>query len=695
MRMLLGVFDNRKIQLAIIVLLTSLVYSNTLKNSFVIEDPVYISDWKLTQNLANIPKMFAGDTAPTGNVGIYRPLRAVFYAATFRLFGGDNPFPYHLLALAVHLSITVLVYLIVWEILCSKVSSPRSSWGPFIVALLFGLHPVHSEAVDYLTANFDAISYIFFFGSFFFYLKWRLRKWEAYYWSSVILATLAFFHFEMTLTLPFLLILADLTLVRGPALISSKFKVQSSKLEVGSPSTASTPRSQWSIISCQLSVVRYFPYFVVAGVYLFVRIVVLKMTIRSDYLAGSFYLTMLTMLKVFVKYIQMLVLPVDLSINPRLPGGISAWVHPLAHMERISNQSIFDPIILFSLVVLACLVLAIFYFKTKQPVVSFAIGWFLISLLPVSYIIPQGTIFQERYIYIASLGFVILLIFGFDFLFNFKFKKEVKEFIKPALIISMFAILAFYGIRTSLRNRDWKDSFAVWSKLAGQFPDDVIANFSTARIHAQRNNFDAAIDHYRKALAVEPRLFEVRYDLGGIYEKQGKADQAATEYQQTLLINPGYDPAKEALDRINNNKVDTWKECRLSNEVTFFCPSGWITLKNYGLIKIREPEGDFIIELTSDSRGKNQSIDDYLKSPRDNLGQLANEGLAQIPNFDKAYVKVWKRPISTDNEPISADQLLMQFFLFKNDKVVKILVSPGDSPRMVKFDRLVSSLKIE
>src|SRR3989338_697557 len=97
------------IQILILLFVTFVVYSNTLANGFVIEDPIYITDWKLTQNLGNIPRMFAGDTAPTGNVGIYRPLRGVFYAISYKLFGGENPFWYHLQALLVQMTVAVLV----------------------------------------------------------------------------------------------------------------------------------------------------------------------------------------------------------------------------------------------------------------------------------------------------------------------------------------------------------------------------------------------------------------------------------------------------------------------------------------------------------------------------------------------------------------------------------------------------------
>lgn len=736
-------FIGKKIYALLLVLgITFLIYANSLQNGFVIEDEIYISNWGLTQSLGNIPKMFAGDTAPTGNVGIYRPLRGVYYAFTYALFGGENPLPYHLLALIVHLSVTGLVFLVVQEFVNYTRGSARlvdapaqrvsavsrrtsllisfSAGGrrdpavlpllvlslPFIAALLFGLHPVHTEVVDYLTANFDAVAYIPFFASFYFFLKAgaKFPRYSRNFYLSLILANLAFYSFEMTLTLPLLLLLFDFCFNRK----SFKLKNLGTLLKV------------------------HGPYFISAFVFLFIRVVVLHMTTRGEYLGGSFYLTMLTMVKSVIKYLTLLVYPADLSVNPTIAEGISSWVHPLARMDKILSQSILSPDILFGLAIIGSLLAAAFYFLKKHPIISFCIAWFFISILPVSYIIPQGPILQERYIYIASFGFILLVVYLLGYFYSKDFRKlkkvssEAAGLIRPAVLTILIVSLLFYASRTFVRNKDWKDSFSVWSVLAAESPQDVIANFYTANIYAEKNMDDLAINYYNRTLAVEYKLHEAHFALGKIFLKQGNMDLAATKFYQTLSINPQFTPALEGLDLIAreataqaNQKQDlVWQSCRLGERFMFSCPVSWKILnkqsvtisrlentkeKTEGLL-LESPEGDFTVDITLDTPKEAQTIEDYLVKQTESFGTLVNQGLANFLNFDAAVVRVWGGKKEANKlEPIeqetstAAEQATgkLEFFLFKSGNVIRILVFPTDNPVMMgKFERLVSSMRL-
>jgi len=91
------------------------------------------------------------------------------------------------------------------------------------------------------------------------------------------------------------------------------------------------------------------------------------------------------------------------------------------------------------------------------------------------------------------------------------------------------------------------------------------------------------------------------------------------------------------------------------------------------------------VEMKMEKREAEISINDYLSRQNEVYGTLVNQGLAQIPDMDTAYVKVFQ------------DQGIqkMQFFLFKTNKVVKILVYPSDPPKMKVFDKIIQTLKIE
>ena len=652
--------QNRLLSLGVIILIVTLAYSNTFKNEFVIEDSVYLLNWPLTQDLANLPKMFIGDTSPFGNVGVYRPFRTLFYSFSYNLWK-ENPTPYHIQALVVHLLVVVLIYFIAEIILKKKILA-------ILVALLFSLHPVHTEPIDYLTANFDTIGEIFFFASFLFYLRAtvKLTVQKLDYLISILLAIVAFFSFEMNFTLPFLILAYDFIFRRKVVL--SKFS----------------------------SVIRiYAPYFAIALIYLIIRIPIFNITSRAEgYLGGSFYLTMLTMVKAIIYYIELLILPANLSINPTIAEGINSWVHPLSRMDKILSQSLFSRDILIDLAVILALLFAAFKFAKKLPIISFSIIWFFISILPVMYFIPQGPIAQERYVYIASFGYVLFLVYLVGLFYQRKYNPNIKRAVRVILIILLLFTVAGYFYLTYQRNKDWKDSFAVWSKLVLQLPNDILANFDTANLYQKQGQDELAVNYYNRALAIEYKLYEAHFALGQIYLKHGFIDQAINSFNNTLAINPNLKAAKNVLNNLSSVQVSTnsalfntnfnFVDYKTNNGLTFSFSPYWGVEETKDKIVLTEADGKLKIEIALDQKSANTSNADYLVNQRQDFGELVSQGLAQIPSVDFAYVRRW------NDHGIEK----LQFFLFKDGKVVKILVYPADSELMKELDQFLSSLKI-
>src|SRR5437762_1877699 len=92
---------------------------------------------------------------------------------------------------------TYLIYLVTKQITKNILMS-------FLTALIFGLHPVHTEAITFMTSSFDSIASSIFLLSFYLYLRAndsKLHQLRLLIISS-LLAVFAFFSYEMTLTLP-------------------------------------------------------------------------------------------------------------------------------------------------------------------------------------------------------------------------------------------------------------------------------------------------------------------------------------------------------------------------------------------------------------------------------------------------------------------------------------------------------------
>jgi len=63
------------------------------------------------------------------------------------------------------------------------------------------------------------------------------------------------------------------------------------------------------------------------------------------------------------------------------------------------------------------------------------------------------------------------------------------------------------------------------------------------------NEDNAAVAHYRKALQIDPNLFDGAFALGGLYEKHDKPKEAIVLYQKALQVSPGNLDALHGLAR--------------------------------------------------------------------------------------------------------------------------------------------------
>lgn len=480
------------IQVIGILIVTTCVYANIFANQFAVDDHVFIGAYH-----PNVKEAFLG-VVPKGHEGVYRPVRGLFYTA-YHVLWGTNPIGYHMNALVVHLISTLLVYFICLEI--ARTFSLRWKWFAFVSALAFGLHPVHTEAITYIAASMDSIGIMFFFASFYAYLKQKTA-------FSVVLALAAFFTTEMTLTLPFMIIFYE-----------------------------------W--VTAQLSWKRvwgYLWYVGSAAIYVGLRFIVLQITTRGPYLANSFYLTMVTMTKVLVEYVKVLVWPFTLMQNHIISPGIEAFVYRDYRTIAITAQSFFDPDILFSLMVICGFIFLMFRVRKRAPIVSLGIGWFFLSLLPVMEFIPQGSMMNERSVYISSFGWVIIFAWGIAWM---------SHHWKKGAVWCAFGILVFYGAQTVSRNRDWKNDMTLWQADIRVSPNEnAYAYFALGNAYNDQKMYQRARDAYTTSVQINPGFAVGWASLGRTSADMGEVEQAIAYYNKALSLDPNFWEVQNNLDNI-------------------------------------------------------------------------------------------------------------------------------------------------
>lgn len=639
-------FHRTIFQLIVISSLTLLVFLNVFQNSFVIDDPGIFQRWPDVKNM-DLTKLIQGSYPPEFKIKAYRPIKGVILAIEYKIWQ-QNTFFYHAQAILINLLIVITLFFIT-----TKITKKPSI--AFITSLLFGIHPLHTEAITFMTASLDSIGILFFFLSFYYYLRFEKEKQSSYVFS-ILFAFLAFFTYELTLTLPILIVLYDICFK------NITYKNIKRKLFI------------------------YFPYIFLPAVFIGLRFLFIGSITRGEYFAGSIYLTILTMTKAIVKYLELFVFPVNLSINPTLPGNIQSLINNLTDLTTIKTQSVFDLSILFSIsVILITILIAIYYFKEK-PIISFCIFFIYISLLPVLNIIPEGVVMAERYAYISSFGAILLFGYLFNYVYHFRFKKINKQILQNSLIVFLILITVIFSFLTLKRNTDWKDELNVWTALSRQSVGGTLGDYYIGILNFQKEDYGQAIQRFNKVLDQNKDNKLSLYYLVIAYRNIGNLAMAKTTLDRLKTIASKSDSeAVKTLESIiytaenPSSSSIQYKSLNLS----FIYPLGWVINEKNNQIDISNPQKNFDILINKFNLPPDQTADIYIKSQNSQYGVLINQGLAQIPTVDYAYVKVWN----------DKNVQKMQFFLFKNKNVLEVIVFPSDSSEMREFDKIISSLK--
>jgi hypothetical protein len=496
------------IRLAILVIATLTAYHNIFGNEFILDDRAFILDWDATRSVSNLPSMLWG-AVPPGHEGVYRPFRGLYYTLSFMFFG-VNPLWYHIQAVLVHLACTLLVFYIAWDLTGNRDAA-------VMTGMVFGVHTIHTEAVTYITTSFDEIGTLLMLASLLLYLRWRLHGDKRLFYGSIALAAAAFYSYEITLTLPVLIILYEL--------LFRKAKIK-------------TLLSEWKT---------YAPYLAGVSTYLFIRMGLLNVTSRGGYFAGSFYHTLLAMTKALYRYVWMTILPVNLTFTHVLPGGVGAFSLD-ANKQAVLSQSILDPTVIGSLAVTVALLVAAYRYRASHPVIAFSVAWFFTTLSPVSNIIPQFSLFSERYLYLPSMGYCLILGYtGSQILNHYKRNHDARRIIWAGFT----CIILFYTILTLQRNTQWSNSLDFWTSNLQQYPGSSIATTSLGNAYMEAGMPEKAVECFQKAVDANPDYSPAYYNLGTYHLLAGDYQAAGEYFKKAVSLDPGYVKAYNNLGTVN------------------------------------------------------------------------------------------------------------------------------------------------
>lgn len=510
---LAALLDNRFYSFLIILFVAVLAFSNIFPNGFVLDDENYLN-WPLIRDWHNLPRFFAGYIPPEGQEGVYSPLKTLLHSLQYHLFAARPP-GHHVLSLFVHLAGVTAVYLL------AGLLTGQAALA-FWTALLFAVHPVHVESVTYMTAGAETAGTVLLLFSFYYYVRGSGytgmpaasartanlsgRESADDHGRAVGLAVLAVFTNELSLSLPLILLFYEWFFRRGTV---QKF-----------------------IPSLQ----RTWPFFVLDGVYVLCKGMVLGAVHRGEYVMNSFWLTMLVMIKAWMKNIAVLFWPATLTPNHELAPGIFAFDQKDFDPAAVLTQSLLDPQTFMGLALILGFIFAAVHFYRRVPIVSFCIGFFFLSLIPVSNVIPIGVYFSERFLYAGSFAFCLLVSYGLWSLFRMGRRQGKVGYLLAAGLV-MFGLCLFYTTRTYLRNFDWKDPTTLLEKAVAAAPASASLHGDLAISYLREGEYERSLEEFDKAIALKPHDAHYYFSREEAYLGLERYDEAVRTLEKAVELN--------------------------------------------------------------------------------------------------------------------------------------------------------------
>jgi tetratricopeptide (TPR) repeat protein len=479
-----------------VVFVCLVVYGNALLNGFVYDDPAQIVQNPWIKDLRFIPEIITSNVWDFKGLSsnYYRPLMHLINMISYHFFGLAS-WGYHAVNILFHAGVSILVFIISSRLLTR---SWRPSFTPvlapsFVAAVLFATHPIHTEAVTWISGLPDVSCTFFYLLSFYLYIVAFSENHDVFSKGTYVLSLGCFFLAacckETALTLPLILVFYDYAFQKK-SIVSHTAK----------------------------SLKRYVPFFLVVTAYLLVRVHFLGSfapSISHPELSTRQY--MINILPLFVQYVGKILFPVNLTIY-----------HPMHLLESLFGR---DGIISLSLALTFFVLL--FVAAKKNKAIFFSLVLIVIPLLPALYIPAiEGNFIGERYLYLPSVGFALLLAFCIDRLLALKGKWP-----SAAVATASLVLLCLYSYGTVTRNLAWRDDASLWADAVKKSPDDPNV-YMYAGYWLYETRPDEAKVYFRNALRLEPYLVEGLLNAGVAASKIGLIDKAIYTFDIAGVLAP-------------------------------------------------------------------------------------------------------------------------------------------------------------
>jgi tetratricopeptide (TPR) repeat protein len=479
------------------------VYANGLTGAFTYDDKAIVRDNPRLRSPGRVAEIFTTQYfgGPAGTGTAYRPVLLLSFAVQ-RWIHGAEPVGFHVVNVLLHAGATLLLA----TLLRRLGLPPPAALG---AALLFGVHPIHAEAVTSVVGRGETQAAVLVLAFLIFALSFTEGARRRGGMLALALAALALGSLtkESAVIAPALLFLCLLWRSEG-SLLSRGIAALRQGLPVYAGGAA-----------------------VVGGVF-WVRARVLGGPLKGPG-TGIFALEnplaplgwaerAQNALVLFFRYLGRLALPLRLSADE------SAWsIRLLEPGNRLGWVC--------AALLIGLAALALWRLRPRAPE---ALGflWLCIALFPTSNLaFPTGTIFAERLAYLPSAGFCVIAatwILGAAPAFAAAGRRRLLGFAGLALLLAA---------RTVIRNPVWQNDETLFTNMVRVSPGSAKAHYDFAYMSAERGDLRAALEHYTRATEIYPAYWDAWSGRGRMERELGNFAASESAYAESVRLAPFVD----------------------------------------------------------------------------------------------------------------------------------------------------------
>lgn len=489
-----------------------LVYAGSLQNDFVYDDLVDIREVDTVFTPGAWPEMFY-----TASARLFRPFKYLSYHVDNAIWGW-KPMGWHLVNLFWHVLTCCLVLAFLRRVGLTRMAALAGG-------VWFAVHPVHTEAVVWISSRASLLSTAALLGICTAYLNWRERGDNR---SLAWLAGWAFFGFfskeDALMAFPILGAMEWLVLSKGGFDFLKR-------------------EAFWK------------PVFVMAP--FAIVYVVLRQSILSGLAQGEwengFRGLVATLPVILARYLGQLLYPVSMTLDQPLDYeagfGLAFWC---------------------SSILVVALVAVMFVRGESARRWKFCVVWFFVTLAPVMGFIPINQPIADRFLYMPSVAAALAVGWGWEWLLKRRFSNRGADNLaagapgiarhEPStdataeqcsalrggggILLSRIAGVAFgslliaYAIGSVSYTRVWKDEPTLWAHAVEKNPRSYRGWLNLGVLANNKGDFAEGLRLIDKALEIRSGYVEARvaraYSLGGL----GRHAEAEIVYREALAVHP-------------------------------------------------------------------------------------------------------------------------------------------------------------